>query len=308
MITVREATAETRESALQLLLGHQSASVRQARVAEVEESSRRGQLCLDGLLLAERDGEPAGAILYAIQPDGTAFVWPPAIGEQADADDVADALMQVVRCRTDGAGAWMAQCILEKSCHHARGMLERNGFPHLADLHYLEKLLGGPLPQPAGRDLDVLSFDPEINLECFAAVVERTYQGTLDCPGLSNARSGAQALESHQTAGEFDASRWKIYRAGGRDVGVLLMSEHAEQNAWEVVYMGVVPEARGRGYGRDMLICGLREARAAGRGSVMLAVDGRNKYARAVYDELGFAEIAVRVVHARLSESAGRLQ
>ena len=40
---------------------------------------------------------------------------------------------------------------------------------------------------------------------------------------------------------------------------MLLINEHPEQRAFEVVYVGVVPEARGRGYSREMLLEGIRD-------------------------------------------------
>ena len=80
------------------------------------------------------------------------------------------------------------------------------------------------------------------------------------------------------------------------------MNDHPTKDAWEVVYMGVVPDARGKGYGRAMLWHGLDEARRAGRGSVLLAVDGKNLYANRIYDDLGFIEVASRAVHVRMRE------
>jgi ribosomal protein S18 acetylase RimI-like enzyme len=108
-------------------------------------------------------------------------------------------------------------------------------------------------------------------------------------------------LESHRLSGGFDPARWKIYRHDGVDAGLLLMNDHPDQNAWEVVYLGVVPSCRGLGVGRTMLQAGLSEAKLAGRDSVLLAVDRRNRYARKLYDDLGFVEMGVRAVHVRSS-------
>ena len=35
----------------------------------------------------------------------------------------------------------------------------------------------------------------------------------------------------------------------GRDVGVLLLADHPRARHWELMYMGLVPEARGTGLG-----------------------------------------------------------
>jgi GNAT superfamily N-acetyltransferase len=166
---------------------------------------------------------------------------------------------------------------------------------------YLEKVLARPVevPHPV---LETIVFDPRTNADRFARILEQTYSGSLDCPAINGVRTGSEALEGHRNSGVFDASRWKIYRDGGIDAGVLLLNDHPEQNSWEVVYVGVVPEARGRGLGKSMLLSGLSEARDSGRASVLLAVDRRNKYARRVYSELGFVELGLRAVYVRISQ------
>jgi ribosomal protein S18 acetylase RimI-like enzyme len=80
---------------------------------------------------------------------------------------------------------------------------------------------------------------------------------------------------------------------------LLLMTEHLDQRMWEVVYLGLVPEARGRGYGRGMLREGLRRAQAAGGFEVFLAVDKANHFAIKLYESLDFAAVGVQAVHMR---------
>jgi ribosomal protein S18 acetylase RimI-like enzyme len=166
------------------------------------------------------------------------------------------------------------------------------------------------LPQEAGPDtggppLTSIGFDPQ-HPERFEQVLERTYLGSRDCPALNGTRTAAEALAGHRLAGEFDPARWRLYQAGGSDVGILLMAAHAEQRMWEVVYMGLVPEARGRGYGRAMLLDGLRAAAAAGQAGMFLAVDKSNEFAVRLYESLGFARVGEQAVHLRLGRDARR--
>ena len=98
-------------------------------------------------------------------------------------------------------------------------------------------------------------------------------------------------------SGEFDPSRWLLFRSRQRDAGVLLLNDHPQQDAWELVYLGVAPDCRGQGIGRAMLAHGLDMARAAKRACVLLAVDCRNEYASKVYDDLGFLESDRKAVH-----------
>ena len=58
--------------------------------------------------------------------------------------------------------------------------------------------------------------------------------------------------------------------------------------AWDVSYVGVVPAARRRGVGAELVVKALWEAKAAGILQVSLAVDARNEPARRLYRRLGF--------------------
>jgi len=301
MTSVTLADPEEWETVLPLLFAQSPPVEQVTHVREVLESVERGEISLDGLLTARQRGKTVGVALYIQQPDETIFVWPPAVSIEADnVDSVTDILLGEVRQHVDRSGAWLAQCLLEPESVADRAALSRNGFPHLANLHYLRCPLTEPLPPLPQNLLHTEVYRPAENIGRFAGLLERTYSGSLDCPALDGLRSGEQSLRSHQSAGEFDPARWKIYRDHDADVGVLLLSAHSEQNAWEVVYMGIVPEARGQGHGRTMLLAGLHEAQAAGCESVLLAVDGRNHYAINVYGSLGFREWMIRSVHTRL--------
>jgi ribosomal protein S18 acetylase RimI-like enzyme len=279
---------------------------RELAVGEAMEAAASGELLLDGLFLAERDATAVGAVLSMIQPDGTALVWPPVISPtfeqdstQAARDDLADGLLAEVCRRIDTAGAWIGQSLLDLEATDDRNTLARNGFEHLADLVFMERSLSDPLPPESPVEFERLTYADSANHQQFARVIEQTYIETRDCPGLNGLRTGAEALSCHRSSGEFDASLWTLYRVDGADVGLLLFNFHPDRDAWEVVYMGIVPEARGQSYGEAMLIHGLHAAHAAGRAAVFLAVDSKNKYARGLYDRLGFIETGTQAVHAR---------
>ncbi len=309
MITVFAVSADKRETALSLLFSRMPDDERVASVAEVIQAEAEGSLRLDGLLMAEAHGKPLGAALTMVQEDDALFVWPAIVYEAATSaspfsiDEVADAILQRVGQQIDNSGAWIGQCLIDCNDTADRAAFSRNGFAHLADLIFMKRVFTTPLPEPADLSFETVPFDPVRNREHFAAMLEKTYVGTHDCPELNGWRTGAQALAGHQAVGKFDARFWKIYRVAGREIGALLLSPHPDQNAWELVYMGLVPEARGNGYGRGMLLAGLYEARAAGMDSVFLAVDSRNQFAKNTYDGLGFTEIAVRAVHVRKGNS-----
>jgi ribosomal protein S18 acetylase RimI-like enzyme len=303
-LTVIPAAPHERARALAMLFSRHAPAERAARVEDALAAAAHGELSLQGLLTAWRETRIVGASLVVL-PDrgGTAFVWPPAVAEGDDA--AADALLQETGRRLDASGAALAQCLLEPGEEPARDILTRNGFAHLADLLCMERRLDRPLPSRADPGLRRTSFEASDNMDRFAQIIEQTYVGTLDCPALVGRRSGREALESHRQSGVFDPRLWSVYAREQKDVAVLLLTEHPEENAREIVYLGVVPESRGRGYGRALVIDALHRAKDAGRSSLQLAVDCRNRFARRVYDELAFEEVASRAAYVR-ARRAGR--
>ena len=137
----------------------------------------------------------------------------------------------------------------------------------------------------------------------FVRIVEGTYAGTLDCPALAELRSGEQLLEAHRATGQFHPETCCIYRTSGRDVGILLLAEHPDRDVWEVAYMGVVPESRGRGFGRAILTSAIDLVKRSGRATIEIAVDVANIPALRLYEALGFCEMRRFAVHLRFRKS-----
>jgi ribosomal protein S18 acetylase RimI-like enzyme len=192
-----------------------------------------------------------------------------------------------------------SQCILELRDDANRGRMSRNGFGHVADLLFMQRPLDAPLPGQI-LPLQSLSFDEWLRGR-FASVVDRTYQASLDCPAVRGVRTAAEMLDTHQAAGNFDPARWRIYQSAGSDVGVLLLGDdYPESDNWEVLYLGVVPEARGQGWGRAILLDGLQQARRGHAEALCITVDSQNTYAIAVYEQLAFARVMLRAVHLRI--------
>lgn len=305
MITVVPADGDLRQTALTLLHSRLAPGERETQLAAFLGSVQRGELTLDDLLLATVGGEPAGALLFVRQPGRMAFLWPPVVPVAGNCEAVSDALLRGAAARLDAQGVQFVQCILELEDDANRELLIRNGFQHAADLLFLRRSLREPLPLLAdGRaeetNLNWLPFD-ERHRGRFVEILDRTYSGTRDCPLLSRVRNAADALAWHRGTGSFDPARWRICRRDGVDAGVLLLGEDLDQNTWEVVYLGVVPEWRGQGLGRAMLRSALEQARDAGRLAMHLAVDSTNTYAINIYNRIGFTVTTVRGVYLRMT-------
>jgi mycothiol synthase len=299
---------DRRSLALRLLFSRFPAEEQPARLEETLRSVERGSLNLDALFLAEENGLPVGATLMMPQADGVALVWPPVMSCQAaDTAAVEQGLMMRLCAEIDGAGSKLAQCLLAPDDVIETALLQRHGFSHAADMYFLARPL-----KPADRDAkpDDDEVDHEIYCEAsadqYASVIERTYVGSLDCPFLNDFRSGPDALDSHRLSGRYDPAGWRLYRRGSDAIGLLLMNEHPDQDAIELVYFGIVPEFRGQGLGRRVLSDGVQAAALTGRSVLFLAVDCGNTYANALYSELSFAELARRRVMLRRSPQLAR--
>jgi GNAT superfamily N-acetyltransferase len=91
-----------------------------------------------------------------------------------------------------------------------------------------------------------------------------------------------------------------IVRHADQDVGCLILADHPRYENMELVYMGVVPEGRGQGWGIEVVRHAQRLARRAGRQRLVLAVDASNQPAIRMYASAGFQAWDQRRVYYRL--------
>ncbi|QIL74526.1 GNAT family N-acetyltransferase [Hymenobacter sp. HDW8] len=83
-----------------------------------------------------------------------------------------------------------------------------------------------------------------------------------------------------------DAEASKLWFQGEELVGVVLIARRGWTS--RVAAMGLVREARGKHYGRQMLQAAIEEATARGDRSMLLEVFAANEPARRLYERLGF--------------------
>lgn len=292
-------THPLQEAGLRFLYSRLPADERDAQLESTLVAIERQELSLENLCLAVDGEQILGAVLAVRRPGGAAFLWPPIIRDGATALTVSQQLLEAVGRRVDAQKVVFTQCLLDPADSPGRAALEQGGVPRITELILLSRSLSGIEVEPARGDLSVESYTAALQTR-FAQIVERTYADTLDCPVLAQNRTGEESLESHRATGRFDPQSWRIYRSLGSDVGVLLLAEHPERDTWEVAYLGVVCEARGRGIGRAILQDGLRLAGRSGSSAIEIAVDAENVPALRLYRSLGFTELRRFAVHLRL--------
>jgi len=297
MIKIGAASAADRPAAFHLLFPELTPAGVREKLRRAEELIRTGELDADGVWLAVDDTGPAAATLAAPVPGGGAVVWPPrARVSLADPAPILDGLLVAALNWLRTRGTRLAQAMLAPVEEPLAAPLVRNGFSFVTRLismrHYLD-LSAAELARV--ERLSYVAYAAE-HAGLFEETLARSYVGSQDCPELNGRRSPADVITGHRGAGPFDPNRWCVARAGGRPAGILLMNA-PEADTWDMAYLGVVPEARRSGVGRELVRRALFEAKAAGMMMVTLAVDERNEPARRLYRTAGFEPFDERLVY-----------
>jgi ribosomal protein S18 acetylase RimI-like enzyme len=178
-------------------------------------------------------------------------------------------------------------------------VLKHVGFRHLADLIYLT-CESQRFPRERDREavLEFVPFDGPLRSRLMR-LIERTYEGTLDCTALNGVRDVDNVINGYQATGVFKPQNWMIVRAHGEDAGVLLLADHPKAGHWELMYMGLVPEVRGNGWGRQITRHAQWLAAQSGVERIVLAVDATNEPALRMYRNTGFEMWDRRTVFVR---------
>lgn len=254
------------------------------------------------LLAARRGEELVGAALGQAMAGRTAVVWLPQVAEPradaAAAHAICRTLLDQLAIELHACGAAVAQGLVAHDDRQAAGILQAGGFEHGADLRYLVAPAETFPEKPPQLPFAIEAFETA-NEARLARLVERTYAGSLDCPRIDGLRTTAEALEGYRAVGQFHAVLWQIAVAAEGDVGCLLVNLHPDVRHAEVVYLGLVPQVRGRGWGRHLARQAQWLARQAGCERVVLAVDGANDPAISAYAATGFSEWDRRTVWMR---------
>lgn len=159
-------------------------------------------------------------------------------------------------------------------------------------------------PEPAAVTwvaLDQAGEDWRLHLNDVAG---RTFIQTQDCPRLSDFRSADDIVEGYVAAAHFDPKLASLIRVGDDWAGCLILTSHAgaaddEPGVFELTYMGLVPEFRGRGLAGHLMTQTIGQATNAGASRVVLAVDHDNRPAAAIYRRLGWRDVISETVWGR---------
>jgi ribosomal protein S18 acetylase RimI-like enzyme len=312
MLCVPDARAE----ALEVLYQRVPDVLRYRLVLEVLHEAACGELDLSGLWIArKRTGRIVGALLTQHLVGKVAAIWAPEVLPSWYRAKLAAALVQNALVDLKAHGFQLAQAVLDESATIQAGRdLTRGGMPRITELLYLERDTITPLlgvkPKSRrvgltgwssmGSTFDWHGFEPALEAD-FRSVLAATYQGSLDMPELEGTRSLDDVMAGLHSTGRFVPGRWWLGRIPGKPeaAAILILAEIVGREAWEVVYLGLTPEARGYGLGRLVLAHALDVARPY-TSRLELGVDARNKPAAKLYQSVGFVIRDRRAVHLAL--------
>ncbi|MEX0611088.1 MAG: GNAT family N-acetyltransferase [Pirellulales bacterium] len=265
------------------------------RLLDVDDPAK---LPNEPLYVALRGERLRGAAWIQRQTGKIALFWPPQLvpGEQTQtAFDLAEAAAAVL----DDTAIEMTQVLLPSADAGTVPVIQAVGFHRLAELLYMScEAERFPTERPAASELEFEVYSARMRHR-LTALVERTYERTLDCVGLNGMRSIEDVINGYQETGVFRPENWRLVRDRGQDVGVLLLADHPAARHWELIYMGLAPEARGQGWGAQITGFAKWLARSAGVERIVLAVDAANTPALRMYRTAGFEMWDRRTVYVR---------
>jgi GNAT superfamily N-acetyltransferase len=237
-------------------------------------------------LAVRNPGRTLGLVLSPLQ----------APSHRAAAEATVRHLIESVR----GSGAFLMQAMFDPSRRVEIGATADAGFRHLARLRFMD----GDLARLNRQELPLAS---SVSIEAcgrsdpreLAVLLGRTYIETLDCPGLAGLRRPDDVLTGHRASGRFDPDLWFMLRIDGRPAGLSLLNPNPEAGCTELVYFGLVPEARGRGLATTLLRHSLARIGDHSPARIALAVDDRNIAALRLYRRHGFVPGGLRTALVR---------
>ena len=271
------------------------------------------------LLSGCRDGQVIAAQIGQVLPGRAAVVWPPQFAETCEAirrGVTAASLGREMATALKRGGAKVAQALVVADDPESASWLAVGGLSYAADLLYLcadvdAEFSGnskhphpGPLPEGEGGEkgealpFELAAFRPD-DTQRLVDVIQRTYEGTLDCPKIDGLRETADVIVGYQAVGVYRPDLWFFVREENRDVGCLLINVHPDVRHAEIVYLAVVPEVRGRGWGLRLALQAIEVARASRCERAVLAVDAANLPALALYRAAGFQTFDTRGIWLR---------
>lgn len=254
---------------------------------------------LSDLKLAEQGGRVQWAVLPVVSPGKTMLLFGSTDRTREHEQLCAGRVINETCASFARRDVHLAQVLVEPGNHPARHLFQQCGFSDLAELQYLNTTVRSstpPVQLPHGFSWETYS---PVTHGIFARTILASYESSLDCPALSGMRHIDDVIASHKASGEFDPNHWYLLYEKSTPLAVLLLAHVPRADAMDLVYLGLVPQARGRGLGATVLRKALRTALDANISKLTLAVDAANTPALKLYHRHGLEKLGSKLAMIR---------
>ena len=282
--TVSSASAADRPAACRLLVAHRSPPEQEPAALRHLDLLGSGEFDPAGLFAAKDGaGVVRGAMLTQAMPGALGLAWPPRTEPGRDPRPIEDALVAAACDWLRAGGVKVCQAFGSEAERPDFAALERHGFRRITQVTYMRRdVPTSGVNQPPG-ELIPFAADPA----SFTAALLLSYDGSRDCPELTGHRTTAEMLDGFRGNGLLGGDWWFTLIRGG-PLGVALWEPGTEPGVLEVSYLGLIPTARGKGLGDELVRRSLAFAQGMGFHALNLSVDVRNEPALRLYRRHGF--------------------
>ncbi len=287
------------EQAMRLIVGNHRGPASDEQVLDFLSFALGRGIDVAATWVAEVGGKIEWALLPVVSPGRTMLLFTPAAPPRRDCLGTIAGLSDAVSVHFASRGVQLSQMLIDPKATALITAYLACGFVRLAELYYLQTDIRGNEPMPAlPPGWAVSTYSAEAHA-AFGEAILASYQGSQDCPSLNGVRDVEDVIAGHKAAGDFDPRLWFLLRESGKTLGTLLLNRSPGNNSVELVYLGVAPEARGRGVGDFLMEWARGVSGLEARKHLSLAVDSGNQPALRLYYRHGLMRIGSRVAMVR---------
>ena len=281
-VSISQATPQERLAACRVLVAVRPPMDREHAAQRHVDLFDSGELDPAGLFVARgTSGVLHGAMIVQEMPGALGLAWAPVVPRGHDRTAIENSLVAAACGWLQARGVKVCQAFGSEP--DAFAPLVRHGFrrvTRLTDLHW-----EGEAPEPPDSRL---SFEPLHDASiAFARTLLATFEGSLDCPEVTGSRTDAELLAGY-LQGPGSHAHWFYVTMPSEPLGVVMLEPTNESVEWELTYVGIATNFRGRRLGAELVKFALHHAANRGAHRVVLSVDSRNAPALKLYQTLGF--------------------
>ncbi|MDR2439520.1 MAG: GNAT family N-acetyltransferase [Planctomycetaceae bacterium] len=301
-VEISNPNAQELEETLRFAFSHLPENELVIRINSILEQYRSKMLSLEGIFQAKIHDQRIGALFSQLRIDQTVLAWVPVMRDIFSIELFFEPFMAF--CCKNRAIAVLA-LVDQGQQFDETTFVSVGKFELLSDLIYLVfpmMLLTDDSDFAGELRFFPMSYFSEDMFDSMAELVQETYRNTRDFPQLMQIAPVKQVLHIYQSGQIFLPELWFFVRKEDQNIGVLLMTDQPEEQI-ELTYMGLIEEARGLGYSKEIVRYAKRIAGLRKRSFLLTSVDEQNTNALKAYLSQGFRVWDRKNVYAKFLKS-----